>query len=403
MGKITLSTVQTRRNSYWDDQLKADLSECKWDRRGWVWQEQKLSKRLLVFGKLMIHFKCEQSLRSEDGSTRDAVGPAWDWGPPRQRDRVSWTSLLADYTQKSFTSPQDRLPDISGLSKQIHQTSISGGLGPAEYLAGIWYCSGSRWPLDYSTFHEYHLSWQHQLFWGVITPCRSFYQMVEQCKLSEAQTYRAPSWSWASCSGGARWLDYEPEFDNHGRPSVFDEAKVEDYHMNLTGPDPNGRVGPGSYLKLSGFMHRDPPDLSVLEYVGSIQFFQWHKRKTAQFSSLDLSLDWKHSPTDQENNLYECEIRVFGLWRFRNIHEDERTNRDEDGDEDYDSNYFYGLLLFRDKVSGSHFRVGTFRGKTYRKWPSLSCMKSRVNDFMRKDGIGNLCMSYESWTARNGP
>lgn len=50
-----------------DGPLTFELQHCEWDTRGWVWQEQKLPKRLLVFGREMIHLKCDHCIRSENG------------------------------------------------------------------------------------------------------------------------------------------------------------------------------------------------------------------------------------------------------------------------------------------------------------------------------------------------
>lgn len=346
VGKIALSTIPDPRRYLTDNSLELELNNCKWDTRGWVWQEQKLAKRLLIFGKQMIHFKCDHCTRSEDGSNAYVAA-----GPHGQGHLGSWTKSLEDYTPKSFTFMKDRLPAISGLSKQIHQNTMTRGGSPAEYLAGIWYCPNRRLQRETS-------SWQYQLFWRISTPCRSFNQMLEQLRCADPQTYTAPSWSWASRSGGIRWnpMYWVQPPDTGASASVFD-AKIEDHHMNLTGPDPTGRVGPGSYLKLSGYMYRDPLDLSDLECIfpNSTRFFWWNEARYDGRQCLDISLDWDHSPARQEDNSLEREVRFFGLW----------TSRDRRRLYPNGHNYFNGLLLFQDKVSGLYFRVGVFGIKVF--------------------------------------
>lgn len=345
MGKFVLSTISEldgwkRKVRY---QLPADLRTCKWDTRGWVWQEQQLSKRLLVFGKQMLHFKCDHGMRSE--ASHDMRNPS----RLSEACRGSWTQCLRDYTPKHFTFLQDKLPAVSGLAKQIDQNSTMRGEGPAQYLAGIWYCSERRKPGK---------GWQHQLFWRLESPSQSFQEMLERLKSNDPRTYTAPSWSWASRGEGASWDSPYLQKRISVCPSRF-EAKIEDHQMNLTGPDPTGRVGPGSYLKLSGLLHPDPLDLSAFEKDGFA--FMW--TLSDQTSFLFINPDWNHSPTDQEDPLFECDIRLFGLWRS------------QWEDSEY-SDRFRGLLLLRDCESGLYLRVGSFemggKGQDYERWERQS-------------------------------
>lgn len=341
VGKITLATIPDP--DEWEKlYYKLDLyvGGSKWNTRGWVWQEQRLSKRLLIFGERMIHFKCDHHVRSENGDNVPS-------DPPSQGHRGTWTKWLEDYTPKHFTFLQDKLPAISGLAKQVDQNSIMRGEGPAQYLAGIWYCSERRRPQKGS-------SWQRQLFWSLKAPGQSFQEMLEQFKCTDLRTYTAPSWSWASRQEGVWWNTF---YFHRGYtnvcPSLF-EAKIEDHQMNLIGPDPTGRVGPGSYLKLSGLLYRDPLNLSELDgQDGSEGFMKWHIYRRYDLK-LYFNLDWNHSPTHQEGFLFECDIRLFCLWRHREFH----TAPTKAATSHYDN--FIGLLLLRDSVSGVYFRVGTF-------------------------------------------
>lgn len=330
-GKITLSTIPAPdedQKLYYN--LDFYMGGSKWNTRGWVWQEQKLSKRLLVFGKRMIHFKCEHQVRSENGDNVPS-------DPPGQSHRGTWTRWLQDYTPKHFTFLQDKLPAISGLAKQVDQNSIMRGEGPAQYLAGIWYCSERRKP-------QKGPSWQHQLVWSLNAPGQSFQEMLEQFKRTDLRTYTAPSWSWASRQEGVCWYSF---YFPCGYTN--DEAKIEDHQMNLIGPDPTGRVGPGSYLKLSGLLYRDPLNLSELDgQDGSDGYMRWHISRRYDLK-LEFILDWNHSPTHQEDFLFECDIRLFCLWRQREF------------DTESYLDHFIGLLLLRDSMSGLYFRVGTFK------------------------------------------
>lgn len=130
VGRFSLSTIpDMERLHISNDQLTADLRTCKWDTRGWVWQERKLSKRLLVLGKQMIHFKCDHCQRSENSNDLNYGNP------PSADGRGSWTQWSEGYTGKHLIFLQDKFPAISGLSKLINQNSIMRRERPAQYLA----------------------------------------------------------------------------------------------------------------------------------------------------------------------------------------------------------------------------------------------------------------------------
>lgn len=335
MGSFSLSTVPAPDNperTYMKRfPLNVELENCKWNTRGWVWQEQKLSKRLLVFGKEMIHLKCDHCMRSENGIINVDewdVNPNPPHKPPHESGRESWTDLLKEFAEKQLTFHKDKLPAISGVFKLLDQNSRLRGECPVQYLAGVWYCSQSR-----DTQH----GWRHHLFWVLWTEEKQpFENMIEHFRSTDPRTYTAPSWSWASRREKATWYWFGEDSDVS--PPHF-EAEIEDHQVILTGPDPMGRVGPGSYLKLSGLMCRDPLDLSAAQR--STLFFDW---KISQTPSLYFSLDWNHSPEDEHQNIFEAGIRLFGLYKWQS----------KSGIE------FRGLLLLQDSGSGHYLRVGAF-------------------------------------------
>jgi len=108
-------------------------------------------------------------------------------------------------------------------------------------------------------------------------------------------------------------------------------AEIEDYKMLLTGPDLMGRVGPGSYLRLSGFTRRDPLDKADAVALPT----RYH-----------LHLDWAFSSAKLEYITSEYEVRLFGLLRITEL----RGYTDE----------FMGLLLLRDGATGHFYRIGLF-------------------------------------------
>jgi len=293
--------------------MELDLRKSKWNTRGWVWQERLLSKRLLIFGKEMVHLQCEHGIHSENmtfmNNAYDIEG--WHW---YHADRTSWMRLLDDYLKKSFTYDEDKLPAIAGVAKVMDHRSIQNGEDPVHYIAGIW---------D-------HPQWRSELLWRTPNPGISFQKLLEQCKSTDAAAYTAPSWSWASRSTWVSWRWADMDSDEL-EAFVDYNAEIEDYKMLLTGPDLMGRVGPGSYLRLSGFTRRDPLDKADAVALPT----RYH-----------LHLDWAFSSAKLEYITSEYEVRLFGLLRITEL----RGYTDE----------FMGLLLLRDGATGHFYRIGLF-------------------------------------------
>lgn len=363
VGSFSLSTIPNpdQRNIN-KSPITFELQYCKWDTRGWVWQEQKLSKRLLVFGQRMIHLKCVHCTRSENKINVEDVyesGPEssrWmrvfdtlpQFGrkqtrerriqnlfppmpnifyPPREAGRELWTTLLNEFTGKQLTFFKDKLPAISGIAKLVDQNSRRKGEGPAQYLAGCWYH-----PEKHDALH----GWQNHLFWRLLSK-PSFQDMMKQLRSTDPRTYTAPSWSWASRREASQWVKTSL-LDSNVSPPHF-EAEIEDYQIVLTGSDPMGRVGPGCCLKLSGFMYPDPLDLSAAIKDSSLE---WYIDQTPY---LLFSLDWNYSPEDEERYMFESCLRLFALYKWQSSKSGIESR---------------GLLLLPDSGSRHYLRVGAF-------------------------------------------
>lgn len=155
--------------------------------RGWTLQEDILSPRSLHYTSTELIFECQQSrfvetdatpqgyndvdqmtsikrffLRPESGLT-DLLLLNFPKYAPYYQPITRWYRLFKNYCQRILTFESDRLAAIAGLAREIgRQTGFA-------YKAGIWE-------------EDLH----NGLLWTV------------QCRGSEPQKYRAPSWSWAS-------------------------------------------------------------------------------------------------------------------------------------------------------------------------------------------------------------
>lgn len=100
-----------------------DLFSSPWDRRGWVFQEQFLSARKLVFGSLMVHFECGQHQESENGELSTVSGFG-EWSPARlaelDRDQLydRFRDAVSLYASRSLSYESDRLPALTGLASR---------------------------------------------------------------------------------------------------------------------------------------------------------------------------------------------------------------------------------------------------------------------------------------------
>jgi hypothetical protein len=136
---------------------------------------------------------------------------------------IRWSQLVRTYSETALTKPSDRLPALSGMAKVFPMRLKD------EYLAGLW-----------------KRDLGHGLIWTA--------QTLDSYRRTE--TYRAPSWSWASVEGG---VDQSRLFWGRIDRFCMKDARKDDawslIHVECTraGLDPTGAVSSG-FLSLSGFV-----------------------------------------------------------------------------------------------------------------------------------------------------
>lgn len=138
-------------------------------RRGWVFQERILSRRVLHFVRHHIFFEDESGLKADDlGGTRTPLFQTWNHKLNIEASFSGfhyWYKLVEQYSSCSLTLHKDRLPAIASLAKDFSQRNKAG-----RYLFGLWE-------------NSLHLG----LLWIDVTGIPS--------------DLASPSWSWA------RWID----------------------------------------------------------------------------------------------------------------------------------------------------------------------------------------------------
>jgi len=208
-----------------DDPLYRDLWRCKWRTRGWVFQEQYMSTRHLIFGRSMMHFKCAWLSISENGyahrwrepqlfsekirlATEGTTNGAFNYRDHR--------SLIQEYARTHLSFETDRLPAFAGIARAISGSSKD------KYLAGMW-----------------RRELKNSLLWYAYDSDYTTVDDVIAARLPQSVA-AGPSWSWVSTGGGGRFrnLDFVSREDIHLRP----EYQQLLAWTTFAGSNPHGNV-----------------------------------------------------------------------------------------------------------------------------------------------------------------
>ncbi|KAJ3522989.1 hypothetical protein NM208_g12629 [Fusarium decemcellulare] len=145
------------------------------DHRAWAYQEHLLCRRALTYGTSTLTWRCEEGLQTWTSWLRMHQKEVTKLLPKRQSPYVykeAWKGMVAIYSSRNLTFPEDKLPAISALASQVFHISVENGGEPGKYLAGVWE----------NDLHD-------QLLWLT--------SLVESRDV-RCIPYLAPSWSWAS-------------------------------------------------------------------------------------------------------------------------------------------------------------------------------------------------------------
>ncbi|CAG8962214.1 hypothetical protein HYFRA_00005267 [Hymenoscyphus fraxineus] len=201
--------LQVGRNNFPEGALLRD--------RGWVLQEEVFSRRTIFFGIEQNYFECYENIHYDYSALREQVKTPnkpdlkllYESGS--DKGGGIWSDIVQAYSPRSLTFPTDKLAALSGIAKAF---SLATGY---HYLAGHW-----RENLIPS------LTWR-----------KSLRNRNKVFRLND--TYKAPSWSWASVDGDIDFPRWKPgDRSNSGSPELVDVS------VDLAGSDPFGQVSSGS-------------------------------------------------------------------------------------------------------------------------------------------------------------
>ncbi|CVK91974.1 related to tol protein [Fusarium mangiferae] len=182
--------------------------------RAWIYQEMRLSPRVLHFCNEEVIWVCQNSQRSETGCNDTDYNDGKSFKPTlftcvgepqRDRDQFTWHRSVQEYSRLNLTYESDKTIALAGVAQRMQQTRPDD-----RYLAGIW---EKHLPLD--------LLW---MVWP--TP-----------KVDKPRLARYPSWSWASVQSQVMW---------DGSWSPLQSVVVRDLRYTSDGPSHMGNCSTSS-------------------------------------------------------------------------------------------------------------------------------------------------------------
>jgi hypothetical protein len=158
------------------DLYKAKITSGPWALRGWTYQEQALTRRIIYYTDSQLLWECEHSLLTEDRFT--TYGDRQPYPIMKLDETIRGPAVVAmwyngvveEYSRRKLTYESDNLVALSALAKATYLNKH------VNYFAGIWKDSVLA-----------------GLLWHRIGPG------------SKARDHGCPSWSWASQDSGVSY------------------------------------------------------------------------------------------------------------------------------------------------------------------------------------------------------
>ncbi|KAF2833570.1 HET-domain-containing protein [Ophiobolus disseminans] len=156
--------------------------------RAWALQEVVLSTRVLHYTATELLFECKTSYRCECSPERKT----WPTTPSLIPKAVAskdtnavwdaWQRIVEKYSTRNLTVPEDKLPAISGIASKIRKATHS------DYIAGLW--KGNL---------------ASDMLWSTVA-----FEMPHVDRFA-LDTWRAPSFSWASLDAAVTYNQLDEE------------------------------------------------------------------------------------------------------------------------------------------------------------------------------------------------
>ncbi|KAK4161494.1 heterokaryon incompatibility protein-domain-containing protein [Cladorrhinum sp. PSN259] len=215
------------------------------DSRGWTYQEELLSTRMLRFTKEDVQWQCNTHTACV---CRQPVWNEVSYYLDQNSEKPDWCDLMPHFSPRDFSIAVDRLPALSGLARKYayeHRHQLSqGNLSEPVYIAG---------------------NWKHQLLPNTHCGTLAWKAIHFLNPQSYNNAYVAPSFSWASVKG---YVVFDATF-----PTVVLSEILDARTTLVSSTDPFGRISDG-LIVLSG------PVISCCIVMNDDASAKWYERLT---------------------------------------------------------------------------------------------------------------------------
>lgn len=259
-----------------DNPAHNDLERSQWVSRAWVWQEQVMSTRQLVFGNKTLQFRCSEGIFLENGGHQD------DRIMVINETELFWYNAIRIYSSRKLKFASDRLKAIAGAAKFIESSNLAKGK-PAEYFVGLW------------QNHDF----EYQLRWVCTVPSLSLTEMKQL--LQDREHYIAPSWSWASRNTSVDCLVNGTE------------TAIRVIRSDLRAAHTSAMVSVafGSSITISGRVRQIPVRPSSGHIVMNLSRWPHKWEASSHYGRTDFWLDWVPREEDSEEREYQRRLYLL--------------------------------------------------------------------------------------------
>ncbi|CAO2648629.1 Nn.00g078960.m01.CDS01 [Neocucurbitaria sp. VM-36] len=223
--------------------------------RAWVYQERRLSTRVLHFCQSEVFFECT-SMGVCECNRKPKKMQSLFWTKNREtyagghhllsdteyvKDekahlKQEWHAFVTAYTTLKLTCTKDRLPALAGLARLTRKRREAAQVSTGRYLAGLWeeqFASDMAWSVGKSVSR-----YQKEGNKSVLLPFDES-RNAPKASLPRPEEYIAPSWSWANVLDVVNFAPFE---------YTQTLCRILQAEVDLVGSDEYGQIRGGSLI-----------------------------------------------------------------------------------------------------------------------------------------------------------
>ncbi|KAH7303219.1 heterokaryon incompatibility protein-domain-containing protein [Stachybotrys elegans] len=316
--------------STWES-FNAGIPASRWFSRGWTYQEQFLSSRMLLLGCGFRGISCPGKVsmmhQPDHAESLDSIQRSLAQNSALHDFGREWLTVVQHYVNRKLTYPNDALPAVAGAASLFSQHMNS------DYLAGIWKTDVLRGVI-----------WKNR--WPVMSQPPNLDSLLGS--LQQAENYVAPTWSWA----GHQLIDFPlcwmeshvAECEATGSTTFHSRYKfgyVTDGHLTITGH----------------VFNCEPPTNSPTR---NRRYETKQEVRIGEYSRLRCWLDFCAM-----GDILEGEFTLILVASGRHRAPNLMAFSDDSGSDEGEPRreHVFGLVLHRKNTSIDFFRVGMFESR----------------------------------------